>query len=99
MNETVELLKAQNECANIIKQVENVVLDAIKYRISKDSLIRFIESLYEDNPVKANYTTMLNNIEPYRYFLDANNRWGIYCKSVAQFYRRCLCVLSRYYAV
>lgn len=63
--------------ADIFNEIKKSVEAAIDNRVSKESLIRFIDSLYEGNTVKADYTTMLNNIEPYRYFLDANNRWGI----------------------
>ena len=63
--------------ADIFNEIKKSVEAAIDSRVSKESLIRFIDSLYDGNIVKADCTTMLNNIEPYRYFLDANNRWGI----------------------
>lgn len=62
---------------DILNEIKKDVRAAIDAGFSKESLIRFIDLMYEDRSVKPNYTTVLNNIEPYRYFLDKNNRWGI----------------------
>ena len=60
-----------------VKSFKYSVSQALYFGISKETLIGFIEDLYKAHSATTESTTLLSNIEPFRYFLDEHNRWGI----------------------
>lgn len=60
-----------------VKSFKYSVSQALYFGISKETLIGFVEDLYKAHSATTESTTLLSNIDPFRYFLDEHNRWGI----------------------